>query len=144
MLKKLLILLVAAVFVVVFFQQGWNELLTFDNLKAQQNELQAKVDANKPLAAGIFFGAYVIMAALSLPGAAIMTLAGGAFFGLGLGLVLVSFSSSLGATLAMLFSRYLFRSSVQERFGQKLKALDEGIEREGGFYLFTLRLIPIF
>ncbi len=133
-----------ATLAILFFQQGWNELLTFENLKAKQADLSTFTEANKPMMMLGFFLAYVVMAALSLPGATIMTLAGGALFGLGLGIVLVSFSSTLGATLAMLVSRYFFRDGVQARFGNKLKTFNEGLEREGGFYLFTLRLIPIF
>ena len=81
---------------------------------------------------------------LPLPGAAVMTLAGGAVFGLGWGLLLVSFASSIGATLAFLASRYLLRVAVQAKFGDRLQALDAGIEKEGGFYLFSLRLVPVF
>ena len=143
-LKKLAILLVVAALAIIFFQQGWHEQLSFDNLKARQAELSTFTEANKLTMAIGFFAAYVVVAALSLPGATIMTLAGGALFGLGLGLVLVSFASTMGATVAMLVSRYFFRDSVKNRFGKRLKTLDEGIEREGGFYLFTLRLIPIF
>jgi uncharacterized membrane protein YdjX (TVP38/TMEM64 family) len=87
---------------------------------------------------------YILMAALSLPGAAMMTLAGGAVFGIVYGTVLVSFASTIGATLAFLFSRYLFRDWVQRKFSSKLTAINRGIEKEGGFYLFTLRLVPAF
>ena len=93
---------------------------------------------------GAFFALYVAVTALSLPGAAIMTLAGGAIFGLVVGTVIVSFASSLGATLAFLASRYLLRDSVQARFGARLAEIDKGIAKEGGFYLFTLRLVPLF
>jgi uncharacterized membrane protein YdjX (TVP38/TMEM64 family) len=82
--------------------------------------------------------------ALSLPGAAILTLAGGAIFGLAVGTLVVSFASSIGATLALLVSRYLLRDSVQARFGARLAEVDKGIAREGAFYLFTLRLVPLF
>lgn len=143
-IKKLVILLAVAAMAVVFFQQGWHHELTFENLKARQAELSAYTEAHGSRMMLGFFLAYVIAAALSLPGATILTLAGGALFGLGKGLVLVSFASSIGATLAMLVSRYLLRDGVTKRFGRKLAALDEGIERDGGFYLFTLRLIPIF
>ena len=87
---------------------------------------------------------YVVVTALSLPGAAVMTLAGGALFGLGWGLVIVSFASTIGATLAFLVSRHLLRDSVQSRFGERLKAINDGIARDGAFYLFTLRLVPVF
>ncbi len=91
----------------------------------------------------VFFAVYVAITALSLPGAAIMTLAGGAIFGLAWGTVIVSFASTLGATLAMLAARYLFRDTLQRRFGAKLAEVDKGITRDGAFYLFTLRLIPV-
>jgi uncharacterized membrane protein YdjX (TVP38/TMEM64 family) len=91
-----------------------------------------------------FFVVYVAVTALSLPGAAIMTLAGGAVFGLLWGTVLVSFASSIGATLAFLASRFLLRDWVQARFGERLRAINAGVEKEGGFYLFTLRLVPVF
>ena len=92
----------------------------------------------------LFFAAYVVITALSLPGAGIMTLAAGGLFGLAWGFVIVSFASTIGATLAFLVSRYLLRDSVQKRFGDRLGPLNKGIEREGAFYLFTLRLVPIF
>ena len=85
---------------------------------------------------------YIAMAALSIPGATIVTLAAGAVFGLPLGLVLVSFASSIGATLACLLARYLFRDAVQNRFGKFLKPINQGIERDGAFYLFAMRLVP--
>ena len=91
-----------------------------------------------------FFSLYVVVTALSLPGAAIMTLAAGALFGLVWGVVIVSFASTIGATLAFLVSRYLFRDTVQKRFAGRLKSINKGIEDEGAFYLFTLRLVPIF
>ncbi len=87
---------------------------------------------------------YISVTGLSLPGAAILTLAGGAIFGVFWGTLIVSFASSIGATLAFLASRFLFRDSVKDKFGEQLKAIDEGVAKEGAFYLFTLRLIPVF
>ena len=87
---------------------------------------------------------YIVATALSLPGAVILTLAGGALFGLVTGTIVISFASTIGATLACLVSRFLLRDWVQTRFGEKLQRINEGIEQEGGFYLFTLRLIPVF
>ena len=99
----------------------------------------------KPLlTVAIYFVVYVISTALSLPGATLLTLAGGAVFGLLWGLVIVSFASTLGATLAFLMARFLFRDWVQKRFGQRLATIDAGVRREGAFYLFTLRLVPVF
>jgi uncharacterized membrane protein YdjX (TVP38/TMEM64 family) len=92
----------------------------------------------------MYFGIYVLVTALSLPGAAIMTLAGGAIFGFLWGTVIVSFASTIGATLAFILGRFLFRDYVQRRFGRYLKAVNEGVERDGAFYLFMLRLVPIF
>ncbi len=141
-LKKLGIVLAVAALLAAFFKMGWHEQLTFENLKAQQEQLQAYTEANQATMILGFALAYVVIAALSLPAATPMTLAGGVIFGLGLGTLVVSFSSTLGATLAMLVSRYLFRDSIQARYGDKLRSFNEGIERDGGFYLFTLRLIP--
>ncbi|WP_339080639.1 FAD-dependent oxidoreductase [Pseudomonas sp. TMP9] len=127
-----------------FFIFDIGQYLNLDALKAQQTALNAHVADQPWLAAGVFFLAYVAVTALSLPGAALMTLLAGALFGLLEGFVLVSFASTAGATLAMLSSRFLLRDWVQGRFGQRLAKIDAGIEREGPFYLFALRLVPAF
>src|SRR3989338_4812438 len=127
-----------------FFVFDIGHHLTLEALEAQKVALKAQVAAQPWLAAGLFFIAYVAVTALSLPGAALMTLLAGALFGLLQGFVLVSFASTLGATLAMLSSRFLLRDCVQSRFGQRLAGIDAGIEREGAFYLFALRLVPLF
>ncbi|PTS82370.1 pyridine nucleotide-disulfide oxidoreductase [Pseudomonas sp. HMWF032] len=127
-----------------FFVFDVGQYLNLEALKAQQAALNAQVTAQPWLAAGVFFLAYVAVTALSLPGAALMTLLAGALFGLLEGFILVSFASTLGATLAMLSSRFLLRDWVQSRFGQRLAGIDAGIEREGAFYLFALRLVPVF
>jgi len=127
-----------------FFIFDVGQYLNLEALKAQQDALNAQVGAQPWLAAGVFFLAYVAVTALSLPGAALMTLLAGALFGLLEGFVLVSFASTAGATLAMLSSRFLLRDWVQTRFGQRLAKIDAGIEREGPFYLFALRLVPAF
>ncbi|WP_178006162.1 FAD-dependent oxidoreductase [Marinospirillum perlucidum] len=144
MLKKLLLLTAVLALVVVVWQLGWLELLTFDQLKAQQAELLNFRDARPWLLSGLFFLFYVGVTALSLPGAAIMTLAAGAIFGLAWGVLLVSFASTLGATLAMLVSRFLLRDWVQQKMTRSMQKLDAGIEKEGAFYLFALRLVPAF
>jgi pyruvate/2-oxoglutarate dehydrogenase complex dihydrolipoamide dehydrogenase (E3) component/uncharacterized membrane protein YdjX (TVP38/TMEM64 family) len=118
--------------------------LTLENLKARQAELQAWREAAPWQSALIVFATYVVVTGLSLPGATIMTLAIGAVFGLVTGTILVSFASTLGATLAFLLARFLFRDTVQARFGDKLKAINEGVEKDGAFYLFGLRLVPLF
>jgi pyruvate/2-oxoglutarate dehydrogenase complex dihydrolipoamide dehydrogenase (E3) component/uncharacterized membrane protein YdjX (TVP38/TMEM64 family) len=139
----LLVAMLAAVAAFVAFDLG--RFLTLEAVKARQSELQSWVAARPFASAAAFFGLYVSATALSLPGAAtVMTLLGGALFGFGWGLLLVSFASSIGATLAFLASRYLFRDAVRARFGERLAALDEGVRRDGAFYLFTLRLIPVF
>ena len=119
-------------------------LLTLDNLKASRDALQARVQAAPLATAGLFFVVYVAAAALSIPGALILTLAAGAMFGLGWGLLLVSFASSLGALLAFLVARYLLRDAIQARFGKSLAPINEGVAKDGTFYLLTLRLVPVF
>jgi uncharacterized membrane protein YdjX (TVP38/TMEM64 family) len=99
---------------------------------------------NPALVLAGFFAAYVAVTAASLPGAAIMTLAAGALFGLVVGTVLVSFASTIGAGLAFLSARYVLRDSIEARFGERLQAINAGLERDGAFYLFTLRMIPVF
>ena len=119
-------------------------LLTLDKLKASRDALQAQV-LSAPLAtAAVFFAVYVAATALSIPGAVILTLAAGAMFGLGWGLLLVSFASSLGALLAFLVARYLLREAIQARFGKALAPINEGVNKDGTFYLLTLRLVPVF
>ncbi|MGV8842793.1 MAG: FAD-dependent oxidoreductase [Pseudomonas sp.] len=127
-----------------FFVFDLGQYLNLEALKAQQEALNAQVASNPWQAAGLFFLAYVAVTALSLPGAALMTLLAGALFGLLEGFVLVSFASTMGATLAMLSSRFLLRDWVQARFGKRLAGIDAGIAREGAFYLFALRLVPLF
>ena len=144
MIKKIVLIVVVLVLALGFFYFDLNELLTLEGLKgsmAQFNQYQAQTPW---LVIGGFFLAYIVITALSLPGAAIMTLAAGALFGLVLGLLIASFASSIGATLAFLTSRYLLRDSIKQRFPERLAAIDAGVEKEGGFYLFTLRLVPIF
>ncbi|MGH8241142.1 MAG: TVP38/TMEM64 family protein, partial [Steroidobacteraceae bacterium] len=142
--KRLLLVLAVALAVVGFFSFDLNDYLTLEGLKRGHEAFEARRVAAPWLFASAFFALYVAVAALSLPGAAILTLAAGALFGLSTGTVLVSFASALGATAALYVSRYLLRESVQRRFGEKLKTLNAGMERDGAFYLFTLRLIPVF
>ena len=136
------VLAAVALLIAAFFALGGHRVLTFENVKAQQAGLQATFAAHPWQTALAYFGAYVAITGLSLPGAAVMTLLGGAVFGLAWGTLIVSFASSIGATLAFLASRFLLRDWVQGRYGQQLRAVNEGFAREGGFYLFTLRLIP--
>jgi pyruvate/2-oxoglutarate dehydrogenase complex dihydrolipoamide dehydrogenase (E3) component/uncharacterized membrane protein YdjX (TVP38/TMEM64 family) len=134
--------LVAAVS--LFFAFDLSSYLTLDYIKQQQNAFARFYQAHAALTLLVYFLAYVLMAALSLPGAAVMTLAGGALFGLGPGLVVVSFASTIGATLAFWAARFLLRDTIQKRFGDKLAAVNAGIAKDGAFYLFTLRLVPVF
>ena len=139
--------IVAAAVVLVIFLFFWFDLghyLSFEFIKSEQAQLEAWRAARPLVAAGAGFLIYVALAALSLPGAAVMTLAMGAVFGLLWGTVIVSFASTIGATLAFLASRLLFKDWVQSRFGERLAAVNTGVQKEGGFYLFTLRLVPIF
>ncbi|MFO1305714.1 MAG: FAD-dependent oxidoreductase [Burkholderiales bacterium] len=138
------VLLVAAILAIAaFFALDLGRFLSLDYVKSQRDQLEAWRNARPLAAAAIAFVAYVAVAALSLPGAAVMTIAMGAIFGLAWGTVLASFASSIGATLSFLASRFLFRDWVQQRFGDRLAAIDAGVRREGGFYLFTLRLVTV-
>ncbi|MDP2135518.1 MAG: FAD-dependent oxidoreductase [Sulfuritalea sp.] len=143
-MRKLLAAVVVGTVVILYFALDLGRYFSLDALKAQQAAIESYRLASPWLAAGIFFAVYILVTALSLPGAAVMTLAGGAVFGLLWGTVLVSFASSLGATLAFLASRFLLRDWVQSRFGARLRTINTGVEKEGGFYLFTLRLVPVF
>jgi pyruvate/2-oxoglutarate dehydrogenase complex dihydrolipoamide dehydrogenase (E3) component/uncharacterized membrane protein YdjX (TVP38/TMEM64 family) len=143
-MRKWLLVLALASVVGLYLALDLGQYLNLQTLKAQQQAIEAYRTNNPGLSVALYFSAYVVMAALSLPGAALLTLAGGAVFGLLWGVVIVSFASSIGATLAFLISRFLLRDWVQQRFGQRLQAIDEGVKREGAFYLFTLRLVPVF
>ena len=130
--------------IVAFFVFDLGRYFSLDFFKLQQAAIDAYVKTSPVLSAAIFFLVYVAVTGLSLPGAAIMTLVGGAIFGLLWGTVMISFASTFGATLAFLASRFLFRKAIQSRFGDRLKAVNAGVERDGAFYLFTLRLVPAF
>jgi uncharacterized membrane protein YdjX (TVP38/TMEM64 family) len=138
----LLVLLAAAIAAYFWFDLG--TVLSLENFKQSQTDIVAAKDANPLFYIGGFFLIYVIVTALSLPGAAIMSLVAGALFGVITGTILVSFASTIGATLAFLSARFLLRDWVQSKFGERLKAIDDGIARDGAFYLFTIRLIPLF
>ena len=142
LIKKLVVLgLVVAGVVAVYLKYG--DVLSLNFLASKEEGLQ-EYKANHPvLTIGIAFGIYVAVTGMSLPGAAILTLVYGWFFGFAQTLILVSFASTAGATLAFLFSRFLLRDFVEKRFGKRLKKFDEALEKEGAFYLFSLRLIPV-
>tara|TARA_R110002153_G_scaffold68547_8_gene182024 strand:+ start:6621 stop:8762 length:2142 start_codon:yes stop_codon:yes gene_type:complete len=134
-----IILLIAAFFI---FDIG--QYLTLESLKANQQELAEYIASNWLQAFIVYFLIYVTATALSLPGAIILTLGAGALFGLGFGLLLASFASTIGATLAFLVSRFLLRDWVKSTFSERIKAIDKGVEKDGPFYLLSLRLVPIF
>lgn len=139
-------IILGAIFLALIVTLGVNfgQYLTLDNAKAQQAELALFINDNFALSAAIYFLTYVAATAFSIPGAAVVTLLGAALFGFWTSLFLVSFASTIGATLAFLSSRYLLRDWVQSKFGDKLNAINQGIAQNGAFYLFSLRLIPVF
>jgi pyruvate/2-oxoglutarate dehydrogenase complex dihydrolipoamide dehydrogenase (E3) component/uncharacterized membrane protein YdjX (TVP38/TMEM64 family) len=142
-LRQIVLLLLLALAIGAFVALDLGRFLSFEQLKASQASF-AQLHAEQPIAvAVVYFLIYVLATALSFPGATIITLAGGAVFGLWQGLLIVSFASTVGATLAFLASRFLLRDWVEARFGQRLADINAGVNREGGFYLFTLRLIPV-
>ena len=143
-MKKVILALLILAAIIVFVAFDLGRFLTLDSLKQAKGTFAAWQSSEPWLTAAGYFGLYVAVAALSLPGAAIMTLAGGAIFGLAEGTLLVSFASSLGAVLAFSSARFVLRDSVQRRVGGRLKAVNEGMARDGMFYLFTLRLVPVF
>ncbi|MBW6509028.1 MAG: dihydrolipoyl dehydrogenase [Desulfuromonadales bacterium] len=142
--KKGIIVAVVVVLIGLFFVFDLHHFLTLAELKTRQEAFHQFYLANRLVTLGTYFLLYIVVTALSLPGATVMTLAGGALFGFWSALIVVSFASTIGATLAFLVSRFLLRDWVQGKFGERLKALNDGIAKEGGFYLFTLRLVPLF
>ncbi len=141
---RIALVVVLAVLIATFFAFDLDRYFTLEFFKSQQAAIDAYYRAHPLQTAAIYFVIYVVVTGLSLPGAAVMTLVGGAVFGLLWGTVIVSFASTIGATLAFLASRLLLRNWVQEKFGDKLKPINEGVAREGAFYLFALRLVPAF
>lgn len=139
---RLLVAALVAAAIVAFFASGGHRYFTFENLKAQQAAFEGWRAMYPWQSALAFFAIYVVFTSLSLPAASLMTLLAGAIFGLGWGVLLVSFASAIGATLAFLASRFVLREWVQARFHAQLRGINQGVEREGGLYLFTLRLIP--
>ncbi len=141
--KFILILLIFGILFLIK-HYGLQDYLTIKSLKENIDSFRGLYQQNPTQVMGAFFGLYVLTTALSIPGATILTLGAGALFGFTTGLIFVSFASTLGATLAFLGSRFLFRDAVQAKFQERLRKINEGIEKEGAFYLFTLRLVPIF
>ncbi|WP_278802325.1 bifunctional TVP38/TMEM64 family protein/FAD-dependent oxidoreductase, partial [Marinobacter nauticus] len=141
---KILLVALIVVAMAVFWLAGGAEWLTLENLKQNRDALDQWIDANWASAIGGYALSYVIVTALSLPGAAVMTLAGGAFFGNLYGLLAVSLASTAGASVAFLMARYLFRDTLRAKYREAVGRIDRGIEKDGAFYLATLRLVPVF
>lgn len=142
--KKIIVLLVIVAVVAAWIGFGGADYLNFATIKAKQAEWMALYQDNPFIVIGVYFAVYVLVTGLSLPGAAVMTLLAGALFGVVVGTIVVSFASTIGATLAFLVARYLARDAVQQRFAKQLTTINRGVEKEGAFYLFTLRLVPVF
>lgn len=141
---KIILLLVVAVLIASFFYFDLSQYFSLEYIKSQQARIDDLYQANPLRLSLIYFAGYVLVTALSLPGAVVMTLLGGAVLGLIWGTIIVSFASSIGATLAFLVSRYVLRDWVVNRFEKYLKTVNDGVDKDGAFYLFTLRLVPAF
>jgi uncharacterized membrane protein YdjX (TVP38/TMEM64 family) len=142
--KKIVILFLFIVVIGLFFAFDLGQYLNLGYIKSKQELINDFYNLNPVWTGFIFFICYVLITGTSLPGASVMTLIGGAIFGVFWGTILVSFSSVLGATIAFLLVRYLFHDFVQSRYKKQLEPINDGIKKEGGFYLFTLRLVPAF
>ena len=143
-MKRLLIIAALAALVAAYFFFGLGDYLTVEGIKQVAGDVGAYYERNPAQVIAGFFLVYVAVAAASLPGAAVMTLAAGALFGVLVGTIIVSFASTLGATLAFLASRYVLRDGIEARFGERLRTVNQGLESDGAFYLFTIRMIPLF
>ncbi|MBI5551835.1 MAG: TVP38/TMEM64 family protein [Desulfobacterales bacterium] len=130
--------------IIAFFSLNLRQYLSLEYIKASQETFQSLYQSHRFSVIAAYMGIYIVATALSLPGAAVLTLAGGGLFGLLTGTVAVSFASTIGATLACAGSRFLLRDWVQGKLGDKLATINAGIEKEGAFYLFSLRLVPVF
>ena len=143
-MKRAVILIFLCLLVVVVWQAGLSDWLTLESVKAAQAELQAEVQARPLASLGVFSSLYVLVTALSIPGAALMTLLAGALFGWGVGVALVLLSATLGSLIAMLLARYLLRDWLGQRYRDPMDRVNMQIEKEGASYLLTLRLVPVF
>lgn len=142
--KKLTIVSLLITIIALFLSLDIAQYLDLEYIKSQQDTINNYYALNPVRTGLIFFISYILITGVSLPGAGIMTLIGGAIFGVSWGTILVSFGSTLGATMAFLVVRYLFHDFIQKRYSKQLKPINTGIEKEGGFYLFTIRLVPAF
>ena len=140
---KLAILILLMTALVAFFVFDLGAILTLENIKNQHSEMHAYYVANRFFVIGFFFLLYVIVTAFSLPLASLLTLLSGALFGFTIGLIVASFASTIGATLAFLMTRFLLKDFVQHKYGKYFSKINDGFEKEGIFYLFALRLVPV-
>jgi dihydrolipoamide dehydrogenase len=141
---RIVVVITIAVLAALFFAFDVHHALTLENMKTRQAEFLDVYRQHKMETIAVYMAVYVLVTALSLPGATVMTLVGGGLFGLWGGLLVISFASTIGATLAFIASRFVLKDWVQGKFGDKLTAVNEGVARDGAFYLFTLRLVPLF
>ena len=144
LVQRLLIVAAIIAVVILFKVLGLGQYLSLEYLKTSQDKFVQLYASHRLIVIATYMAVYIMVTALSLPGAAVMTLAGGAMFGFWVGVLVVSFASTIGATLACFVARFLLRDWVQNKFGKKLTTMNKGIENEGAFYLFSLRLVPIF
>jgi uncharacterized membrane protein YdjX (TVP38/TMEM64 family) len=144
LIQRLLIIAAILILVILFKVLNLGQYLSLDYIKSSQEKFALIYADHRLLVIAAYMTIYIVVTALSLPGAVVMTLAGGALFGFWLGVLVVSFASTIGATLACFVARFLLRDWVQNRVGEKLSKINKGIEKEGSFYLFSLRLVPIF
>jgi len=144
MKTKLILVAVIVAVIAAFFIFDLGQYFNLEYLKSQKDSLNALYNENPILISAIFFIVYVLVAAFNLPAAGLLTVAAGAILGFWNGVIVVSFASTIGATIAFLMTRYLFHDAIQSKFGDRLQAINSGIEREGAFYVFGLRLVPLF
>lgn len=142
--SKIALIMGIMILIGLFFAFDLSQYLDIDYLKSQRRQIENGYQSNPTALIGGYFIVYVLVTGLSLPGATVLTLAGGAIFGLAMGVIIVSFASTIGATLAFLVSRFLLYDMIQKRLSGKLKTINQGIKKEGAFYLFALRLVPVF
>ncbi len=144
LVQKILIVCAIIILIALFYSFDAGKYFSLNYIKASQEQFALLYKEHKVAVMATYMGTYIVMSALSLPGAAVMTLLGGALFGFLVGTIVVSFASTIGATLACIVARFLLRDWVQEKVGGKLKVINDGVEKEGVLYLFTMRLIPVF
>ncbi len=143
-IMRFIVVLCLLFVIAAFWKLKLTEYLSLESIRVQQTAIKGYYIQYPFLTVGIFFLAYILITALSFPGAAVMTILGGALFGFWQGVIIASFASSIGATLAFVLARFLMRDWIQGRYHNQLKILNDGFKKEGAFYLFTLRVVPAF